>query len=81
MEGSPCDQEKNVQGNVASAGTLLLSSVDGEQGTCPTLHGHMREKSHTEHLYYIFLVPPLALLQRPRAVKPFAMSYQLGSVV
>lgn len=40
-----------MQGNVASAGTLLLSSVDGEQGLCPTLHGHMREKPHAEHLY------------------------------
>lgn len=71
VEGSPCDQERNAQGNVASA----------EQGTWPTLHGHMREKPHTEHLCYIFLVPPLALLQRPRAVKPFALSYQLGSKV
>lgn len=64
-----------MQGNVASTGPLLLSSMDGKQGTCPTLHGHMREKSHTEPLYTSQLLGlsgssprPVAEAQRGQAI-------------
>lgn len=67
-----------MQGSVASAhvaypGTLLLSSMDGQQGTCLTLHGHKREAT-SEHLCTIQLLlsgsspSPVTEAQRGQAI-------------